>query len=226
MFKYFEIHKDAHRITAAIENIPVFNYAVTKFESTEYEVNGIKKEIPYYSKRAPMPGYCKFIIPKGANFYYTKNDSLTYLSDKITLESDVPLTAEQCIEICNFPKSYENACARLGIKPLAKSKLIEFGLDGTPDIALKKLQTVSRCINAQYGIDEYDFYNPHQQKWFVCVDHEGNFHPMFVRTPCKTVAEDAGCKTSLFLPFHFAVEYVCKINSEFSELYKTYLQAK
>jgi hypothetical protein len=225
MITNFDIYRDADRLTTATQDFIVFNKSLS-----ETGGNKVKKEneIPYVSKRAPMPGYYKFIIPKGAQFYYTKYHSLTYFSDNIIPVSDVPLTKEDCIKICCFPKSYQEACFRLNIIPENESMFMQPGAVSA-EVALQKLRTVTKAINIQYGIDEYDFYNPLQDKWYIWrSDVTGLLSSRFVREASATVAEDAGCKTSLFLPFEFAADYLHYggLNREFSELYKTYLQAK
>jgi hypothetical protein len=177
----------------------------------------------YHSWRAPEPGYYRFIIPKGAEFYYTINDSLQYVSDRIKLVSDKPLTEAECVEICNFPKTYVEACERLDIKPLDEERLADLGLSERV-IALKKLETVIKCIKWQYGIEEYDFENQNQEKWFglFFMNSPFRYHSSICCRDTYALTY-AGCSSCLHLPFAFAARYVCSLNREFFELWKTYM---
>jgi hypothetical protein len=178
----------------------------------------------YHSYRAPKPGFYRFIIPKGSEYYYTVNDSMQYVSESITLVSDKPLTTEECIKICRFPKTYEKACERLGVKPVNEKKLIRAGLSER-DIAMKKLETVIECINRQYGIEEYDGDDFDQCKFcgnFVCGSCFKYIGPLCWRVKRDDlVSQFKGIRNNL--PFEFAVEYVCNLNGDFKGLWKTYL---
>jgi hypothetical protein len=180
----------------------------------------------YHSWRAPEPGYYRFVIPKGSRYYYTTNESLQYVSSNIRLVSDKPLTEEECVEICNFPKTYREACERLGIKPMDEGKFIQYGLDSA-DIAYKKLETVFECINRQYGIEKYDWENCSQAKWYGFFYMDSPFR--FYNVGCKvldvaaTSYVEAGRSYRLHLPFQCAVDYVCYINTEFFEYWKSYI---
>jgi hypothetical protein len=170
-----------------------------------------------YSYRAPEPGYYRFIIPQGTKFYYTPYNSLMYVSKTIQLVSEDPLTDTDCIEICKFPKSYEEVCRTLHIQPLNEGKLIQYGLNGA-DIALKKLKLVCRLINIQYGINQYDWNVSELQKWsgYICpgLSHQ------FREAHSVELTSDTGCVNALYLPFPFAVKYVFNLNREFAEYLK------
>jgi hypothetical protein len=235
----FSIKKDNAKKTVATEDITVYKNLETRVlknlkvgeQATKIELIEINGEIEnaYYSHRIPERGDYRFIIPKGSKYYYTPNNGMQYVSETIQLVSEDALAMEECIEICNFPKTYGEACERLGINPLNESKLIEFGLSAA-DIALKKLQTVIKCINTQYGVEKYDFNNPRQLKWFGWFHLGSSDVPMFYfkgehfRT--NGTCMDAGCAASLHLPFEIAANYVCSRNKEFFELWKTYLTAQ
>jgi hypothetical protein len=216
------------------EDIPVFKRLNRELKSLsfyyQYEVGkvnaGVELEVSgdliyegYHSYRAPHEGYYRFVIPKGSEYYY-KPDWLDYVSDRIMLVSDKPLTEEECVEICNFPKSYVEACERLGIKPLDEDLLLHNGLDSA-DIALKKLKTVIKCINAQYGIEKYDLERKRQNKWHGLFRHDGIFR--YIGIALRYSDMDVGFSSSLCLPFEFAVTYVCSLNREFFGYWKTHI---
>jgi hypothetical protein len=178
----------------------------------------------YLSYFAPEPGFYKFIIPKGSEFYYSHYDSFQFVSNRIQLVSEEPLTAAECIEICNFPKTYVEACERLGINPLNEAKLIEYGLT-KKDVAFKKLQIVIESINMKYGTREYDWENSkYVEQWYGVFLFNSEFS--YQRANYRTVggAVDFGTSSRLYLPFKFAVDYVCSLNSEFANLWRVYMQ--
>jgi hypothetical protein len=201
-----------------------FQYQVGKATPTvDLEVVNNKIEKGYHSWRAAQPSRYRCVIPKGSKYYYTINGSLQYVSDSLMLVSDKPLTGEECIEICNFPKTYVEACERLGIVPVDESSIPA----GTKQhVAYQKLQTVIACINRHYGIEAYDMNNPHQHKWygsfrlgsdlsffnFDCyVPHEKPPFPQYEKMMTNRIS---------FLPFFFAVQYVYCLNSEFAGYWK------
>jgi hypothetical protein len=169
----------------------------------------------------PEPGYYRFIIPKGCRYGFITRDLV--FSQYLKLVSINPLTVEECIEIWNFPKTYEEACWRLGIKPLDEDLVIDVGLT-EKDIALKKLETVIRCINMDYGIDilEEDNIYTFENGWegVFGFDDDGTFSFFDTR---RNMVLNAGFSIRLCLPNNFAVQYVCSLNKEFFELWKTYM---
>jgi hypothetical protein len=210
-----------------------FQYQVGKANPTvDLEVVNNEIEKGYQSFRTPARGRYRFVIPKGSKYYYTINGSLQYVSDSLMLVSDKPLTEEECIEICNFPKTYVEACERLGIKPLDESS-IQSGMEQKQNVAYKKLETVIECINRQYGIEKYDCENIYQHKCYGVFFLGSNFRLKWVDdySPPKDpfnpqYDRDAHRRNTTheisFLPFELAVEYVCKLNSEFFEYFKIY----
>jgi hypothetical protein len=216
----------------AIENIPVFIKLNGGLKDNEYKVGILEPQVRliagertieeggYCSQRAPEPDYYPFVIPKGSEYYYTTNESLQYISNTIMPVSDKPLTQKECLEICNFPKTYGEACERLGINPLNESKLIKYGLNAA-DIALKKLQTVIKCINRQYGIEKYDWERCMQAKWYGSFEYNNIFQ--YTNAYFRSTQMGACCSSSLCLPFEFAVTYVCSLNMEFFEYWKSYV---
>lgn len=59
------------------------------------------------------------------------------------------------MEITNRIKTYEDACAELGINPLDETKLIGLGLS-KHDIVYAKLTTVIEALNEGWVVDVYD----------------------------------------------------------------------
>jgi hypothetical protein len=232
----FKIDRNYREEMTATEDIPVFKilnsgeYSLSHY--CKYKVGELNPEIDliavggeiakgYFSSRVPNPGYFRFVIPKGSKYYYTTNDSLWYISSNIRFVSKEPLTEEECVELCNFPKTYVEACERLGIKPLDEDLLIGNGLDSA-DIALKKLQTVIKSINIQYGIEKYDWENRYQDKWYGSFILGANF--IFASANYRSIDTYSSCSSHLYLPFELAVKYVCDLNEEFFEYWETYLQ--
>ncbi len=231
----FVIHKDFDEKKVATEDIVVYKNLnsdlTSEHQGYKYKVGKSNPKIKltkdgkdinegYHSWKTPFIGCYKFIIPKGSEYYYSPNQSLQYVSTHIELASDTPLTKEDCIEICGFPATYKEACERLGIEPLDENKLLECGLD-KKDIALKKLETVIRSINIQYGIDKYDWDNSNQYKWRGWFYLDSPFR--FAAAACRSTSAGAGCASRLHLPFRFAVDYVCNINEEFFGYWKDYM---
>jgi hypothetical protein len=169
--------------------------------------------VGYHSFAAPYPGCYKFIIPKGSEYYYTIHDGLQYVSSNIKLVLCKPLTKNDCVIICNFPKTYEKACERLGIKMFDERGLTE------KEVSLRRLKVVISCINRQYRI-EYDWNNRDQEKWF------GSFGsaPYFNLIEAERNEQEEEKYKGLYLPFAFAVEYVFRYNEEFSLYWRKQLE--
>jgi hypothetical protein len=207
--------------------------------------------IGYTSQRAPEPGYYRFVIPKGSRYYYTTNYSLLYVSDRIKLVSDKPLTEKECIKICNFPKSYEEACKRLGWEPLTETKFRESKLCRYTTLSTLQIETVTTCINRQYGIEKYDWGNPNQFKWYGWYSNHHlefmganyrtakrveslpdtffDYRPLVDNPYMYSECSNFGgtrmhCTNEMWLPFKFAVEYVYLINPKFYDLWKSYFR--
>lgn len=234
----FVICKNFSEKKVAIEDIIVFKnlndnlssecksyyYKVGK-SNPKVELEVINGEINegYHSWKLPFPGCYKFLIPKGSEYYYTLNHSVQYVSTNIELLSDKPLTEEECIELSNFPTTYQEACEKLGIEPLNESKLLECGLN-KKDIAFKKLETIIRCINTRCEIVEYDWDNSKQYKWlgWFFLDSPFRFHVTSYRYTYASAF--AGCASRLHLPTEWAVKYVYNINQEFFGYWKEYMR--
>jgi hypothetical protein len=224
----------------ATEDIPVFKelngYMQSPSFGYRYKVGESNRNVDlqvedgeiyegYHSQRAPEPGYYRFVIPKGSEYYYTTNFSLQYVSSTVTLVSVRPLTEDECLEICNFPKTYEDACTRLGIKPVDEEIFNQSGLNKHL-LFLGKLETVIKCINTQYGIEKYDWNNPNQRKWkgwFIMGESILLGGTVDQGVYAVTRGATVGFASSLCLPFKFAAQYVCSLNMEFFEYWKSYM---
>ena len=66
-------------------------------------------------------------------------------------------------------KTYEDACAELGEKPIDENALKNMGLNKN-DIAYLKLTTIVRALNEGYVAKVYDY----EERWYPWFEHNGS----------------------------------------------------
>lgn len=114
-------------------------------------------------------------------------------------------------------KTYEDACAELGIYSLDEAKLMDFGLT-KHDIAYQKLATVVKALNEDWTPDVCDSSVYRWYPWFKTNGSPSSF--AFRGSICDYAVADAGSGSRLCLKSNELSDYCGK---QFIDLWKQFI---
>lgn len=114
-------------------------------------------------------------------------------------------------------KTYEDACAELGINSLDEAKLMELGLT-KHDIAYQKLATIVKALNEGWVPDVCDYDVKRWYPWFKPNSSPSSF--AFGDSYCADACAYAGCGSRLCLKSKELSDYCGK---QFIGLWKEYI---
>lgn len=114
-------------------------------------------------------------------------------------------------------KTYEDACAELGIYSLDEAKLMDFGLT-KHDIAYQKLATVVKALNEDWTPDVCDSSVYRWYPWFKTNGSPSSF--AFDGSDCGSAVASAGCGSRLCLKSNELSDYCGK---QFIDLWKQFI---